>query len=177
MKRGLLIQITGSMKFWSLVLFSIVALTLSCSDPSTKAGKERNKIGGYKVPKNKPAGSYSDTITINGPSALFYNPDSLQWEKIKAITDTMIFESTVHDCVYQMRNARNSLQKNWPGIKMVDVSNARWIRFQLLNGTSEYIDLDELDDPCGILLFDGHKKARLADMMNIDSELGFYFSE
>ena len=111
------------------------------------------------------------------PSAVFYNPDSLQWEKIKAITDTMIFESTVHDCFYQMRNARNSLQKNWPEIKMVEVSNARWIRFRLLNGTSEYIDLDTLNDPCGILLFDGHKKPRLVDMMNIDTELGFYFTQ
>ena len=172
-----MIQISGSMKFWSLVLFSIVTFILSCSDSSSRAGKEQDNIRNDKVPKNKPAGNYSDTITINVSSALFYNPDSLQWEKIKAITDTMIFESTVHDCVYQMRNARNSLQKNWPGIKMVEVSNARWIRFRLLNGTSEYIDLDELDDPCGILLFDGHKKPRLADMMNIDSELGFYFSD
>lgn len=165
------------MKFWSLVLFSIVTFILSCSDSSSRAGKEQDNIRNDKVPKNKPAGSYSDTITIKVASALFYNPDSLQWEKIKAITDTMIFESTVHDCVYQVRNARNSLEKNWPGIKMVEVSNARWIRFQLLNGTSEYIDLDELDDPCGILLFDGHKKVRRADMMNIDSELGFYFSD
>ena len=89
----------------------------------------------------------------------------------------MIFESTVHDCFYQMRNARNSLKKNWPEIKMVDVKNARWILLRLLDGTIEYIDLDTLNDPCGILLFDGHKKSRLVDMMNIDTELGFYFTK
>jgi hypothetical protein len=165
------------MKCWSLGLFFIVTLTLSCSDSSRQTGKTGNNIANDKRPKNKPAGSYPDTITVNAPSAVFYNPDSLQWEKIKAITDIMIFESTVHDCFYQMRNARNSLKKNWPQVKLVEVSNARWIRFRLLNGTSEYIDLDTLNDPCGILLFDGHKKARLVDMMNIDTELGFYFTQ
>jgi hypothetical protein len=38
------------------------------------------------------------------------------------------------------------------------------------------IDLNTQNDPCGIFIFDGHKKAKLADMTNIDSELGFYFS-
>jgi hypothetical protein len=161
------------MKFWYLALLFIVIPTLSCSDSSRQPGKTGNDKG----PKNKPAGSYPDTIAVNVPSAVFYNPDSLQWVKIKAITDTMIFESTVHDCFYQMRNARNSLQKNWPKIKIVEVSKARWIRFSLLNGVSEYIDLDTLNDPCGILLFDGHKKALLIDMMNVDTELGFYFTQ
>jgi hypothetical protein len=164
------------MKFWSLAWFIWVTMNLSCSDSPTQVGKVGENIGNEKTPKKKPAGGYSDTIVVRVPSAVFYKPDSLQWEKIKAITDTMIFESTVHDCEYQMRNARYSLPKNWPGIKMVEVSNARWIQFQLLNGTSDYIDLDKLDDPCGILLFDGQKKTRLADMMNIDTELGLYFA-
>lgn len=165
------------MKFWLLALIFMVILNLSCSDSSTQAGKTMSQIGKDKRQKNKPAGSYSDTITVNAPSAVFYNPDSLQWERIRAITDTMIFESTTHDCFYQMRNARNSLKKNWPQVKIVEVSNARWIRFRSLNGMSDYIDLDTLNDPCGILLFDGHKKARLVDMMNIDTELGFYFTK
>jgi hypothetical protein len=175
--RGLFIQIKGSMKLQWLAFFLIVMLSLSCSDSSRQAGKARNEMDNEKRPGNKPAGSYSDTVTVNIPSAVFYYPDSLQLEKIRAVSDTMIYESTMHDCFYQMRNARNSLKKNWLAIKIVEVSKARWILFRLLNGTSEYIDLDTLNDPCGILLFDGHKKARLVDMMNIDSELGFYFTQ
>jgi len=160
--------------FWFLM---IVMLNLYCSDSSRQSNQDRKGSINGKVSKRKPSASYSDTIEIKSPSAIFYNPDSVQLEKIRAITDTIIFESTIHDCFYQMRNARNSLQKNWPEIGIVEVSKARWIRLRLLEGTSEYIDLDSLNDPCGILLFDGHKKARLVDMMNIDTELGFYFAQ
>jgi len=160
------------MKLRPLACLSMVFLSLSCSDYPG----QRDNTQSDKRQKSKPASSYSDTVTINAASAVFFNPDSLQLEKIKLITDTMIFESTVHDCFYQMRNARNSLKKNWPGIKIVELKNTRWIRFRVLEGKDEYIDLDTVNDPCGILLFDGHKKASLVDMMNIDTELGFYFS-
>jgi hypothetical protein len=165
------------MKWQFLAFLFMVKLSLFCTDPPGQRDKARNDMENDKGQKNKPAGSYSDTIKVNGPSAVFYNPDSVQLEKLNAITDTMILESTIHDCFYQMRNARNSLQRNWPEIKIVEIRNAGCIRFQLLDGKSEYVNLDSLDDPCGILVFDGNKKSRLVDMMNIDSELGFYFSE
>jgi hypothetical protein len=165
------------MKFHFLAFFWAVIVNLSCSDSPRQASQDRNEIENKEAAKSKPAGSYSDTVKINLPSAVFYTPDSLQLEKIKAITGTMIFESTLHDCYYQMRYSRNSLQKNWPKIKIVEIRNVRYILFQPADGRNECIDLNTLNDPCGILLFDGHKKARLADMTNIDSELGFYFSE
>jgi hypothetical protein len=165
------------MKLQLLTFFLAVILSLSCSDSSRKKNQSRNEIAAGEKPKNKPAGSYSDTIKVNSPAAVFYTPDSLQLGRIKANTDTMIFESTMHDCFYQMRYSRNSLQKNWPKIKIVEIRNVRYILFQPADGRNECIDLNTLNDPCGILLFNGHKKARLADMTNIDSELGFYFSK
>ncbi len=156
---------------------TVIILNLSCSDSHRQTGWIRNENENNKRLKNKPAGSYSDTLEINSPSAVFFTPDSMQLEKIKAITDAMIFESTMHDCFYQMRNSRNSLQKNWPEIKIVEIKNVRYILFKPAVGRHECIDLNIQNDPCGILIFDGNKKARLVDMTNIDSELGFYFSE
>lgn len=125
----------------------------------------------------KPAATFSDTIIIDFPVAVFYNPDSTQLGEIKAITDTMVFQSIIHDCFYQMKNSRIVLQQNWPNIRIVEISYVRYIIFKQAGGRNEMIDLDAQNDPCGIFIFDGNKKARLADMMNIETELGFYFSE
>ena len=161
----------------SFLFFAMITMvSVSCSN-----SVRHNKAGALNDDKNtmlrKPPATFTDTIIIDFPAAVFYNPDSLQHEKIKAITDTMIFKSMVHDCFYQMRNSRNSLQKNWPEIKIVEVRDAGFILFKPANGMNECIDLNKQNDPCGIFLFDGNKKALLVDMMNIDSELGFYFSE
>lgn len=152
-------------------------LCISCYDQPSKqpvdVGKKENK----NAIQQKPPGSFSDTVTIDFPAAVFYNPDSLQLEKIKAVTGKMIFESTVHDCFFQMRNSRIVLKKYYPGIKIIEVKNARYLLFKKVRGEKEYIDLNTKNDPCGIFIFDGVKHPSLVDMTNIDSDLGFYFSK
>lgn len=164
------------MKFRIFLCYLLILPGLSCSDTPPKTNLTQSKIEDKDSAKNKPPGSFSDTIIIHPLSAVFYTPDSLQLEKIKAISDTMIFESTIHDCFYQMRNSRMLLKQYYPRIKIIDVKNARYLLFVKTDGQNECIDLNTKNDPCGILIFDGHKKARLVDMTNIESELGLYFS-
>ena len=147
-----------------------------CADKETRKHPDR-LAGGKQEIHHKPPSSYNDTLSIDIPSAVFYNPDSLQLEKMRAITDSGIMESQLHECYFLMRNSRLSLQSNWPEIKIVEIKNARFLLFKNIDGDREYIDLDTRNDPCGILLFDGRKKAQLADMANIDSELAFYFEK
>ena len=169
-------QIDNSRRsFLFLAMITIVLVSCSNSVRHNKAGTVNDEDKNTML--RKPPATFTDTIIIDFPAAVFYNPDSLQLEKIKAITDIMIFESMVHDCYYQMRNCRIVLKQNYPHIKIVEVKNARYLLFEKSGGEKEYIDLDTQNDPCGIFLFDGNKKARLADMMNIETELGFYFSE
>ena len=158
-----------------LVFLLFFICLASCSDTTSK-NKSAEDIS-KKKPEAliKPPSSFSDTLIINFPAAVFFNPDSVQLEKIKVITDTMIFESNLHDCFYQMRYSRNVIRQNWPEIKIVEISNVRYILFKSKEGNDECIDLNTKNDFCGILLFDGYKKAKLVDMTNIDSELGFYF--
>jgi len=165
------------MKLLLMAFLFTQLLNLSCSDSPRQTGQVRNEIESGKKIRKKPGGSYSDTLKVNFPSAVFYTPDSLQLEKIKAVTDTMVFESNQHDCFYQMRYSRISLHKNRPGIKIIEARNVRYVLFNGNDGRNECIDLDSLYDPCGVLVFDGNKKARVVDMTNIDSELGFYFSK
>ena len=82
----------------------------------------------------------------------------------------------MHDYFYQMRNARLVLKKYYPNIKIKEVKNVRYLLFERADGKKEYVDLNTKDEPCGLFIFDGKKEPKIVDMMNIDTELGFYFS-
>jgi hypothetical protein len=145
---------------------------LSCSNPSNQPEPAKKNKGTVRI---KPPSSFSDTIIVTIPSAIFFKPDTPQLEKIKAITDSLIFESMQHDCFYQMRNSRILLATNYPKIKIIEVVNASHILFKMAKGEIKIIDLNSNNDPCGIYLFQPDKEPLPSDMTNIDSELGFYF--
>ena len=89
----------------------------------------------------------------------------------------MIFESMVHDCFYQIKNARMVLKKQWPQVKIIETSRARYLLFIKADKSKICIDLDTKNDMCGLFLFDGKKDPVLTDMTNIDTALKFYFEE
>lgn len=154
-----------------------VVVYQSCADSPRQANQNLDEFSNKKVAKNKPASSYFDTVKISSPAAVFFNPDSLQLEKIKAITEPAIFESTIHDCFYQVRNSRIVLMKYYTHLKIIEVKEARFLLFEKQGGEKEYIDLNGINDPCGLFIFDGFHTPRLVDMTNIETELGFYFSK
>ena len=127
--------------------------------------------------KGKPPSSFSDTVTINFLAAVFYHADSLQLEKIRAITDSGVFESTMHEYLYQMKYSRTVLKNNWPKIKIVEIKEARFILFKLEDETNECIDLNIISDPYGVIIFNRKKKSEQVDMTNIDTDLYFYFGK
>jgi len=97
---------------WCLLFFLMVTvLYVSCSN-STRQHTIETRTNDYNdTIRRKPPSSFSDTIAIDFPAAVFYNPDSMQLEKIKEITPKNEFESEVHNCFYLMRNARIILKK------------------------------------------------------------------
>ena len=64
-----------------------------------------------------------------------------------------------------------------PHIKIIEVTNARYLYFIQKDGKKEIIDLNTKKNPCGLFIFDGQKAPQLADMTNIETELGFYFAK
>lgn len=171
----LCLKITGVVKFYSLAFFLVAIASLSCSDSSRQKDGDLREIENNKSVKKEPAGSFSDTVIIDFPAAVFYYPDSLQLEKIKAILTKMEFESTAHECFYQMKNARLSLKMSWPQIRRIETSKARCILFIKSDKSKIYIDLNTQNDMCGLFLFNRKKNPILADMTNIGTELDFYF--
>jgi len=158
-----------------ILLFVIVYL-YGCTNPeSVKKKNAEIPPASHPVQYKKPSSSFSDTLVINRISAVFYNPDSLQLNRIQAITKKEIYETDVHNCFYLMRNARMVLKKYWPHIHVIETSEYRYLLFVKADNSQTCIDLDAKEDMCGIFLFDGKKEPELIDMMNIDTALGFYF--
>lgn len=160
-----------------LIAFCITSfLICSCSNPSQEVSTTPGPAPVDNSQK-KPPSSFKDTLLIMEPSAVFYHPDSIQLEKIKAVIDPTIFEGSMHEYFFQMRNARMVLKKHWPGIRIVEAMNTRWLGFIRAGKDTSYVDLDTQNEPYGIYLFDGLNTSLHIDMTNIDTELGFYFKK
>jgi hypothetical protein len=162
------------LKGWLVAIVFIV----SCSPSPEKNNQQVVKDQVVKHPNiRKPSSSYDDTIIINRPSAIFYNPDSGQLKKIKSLNEKMVYETITHDCYYQMQNARNVIRQYWPKVQLVEVIKARYLEFVKADNSKTYIDLNAKNDICGLFLFDPKKDPELVDMPNIDTALGFYFEK
>jgi hypothetical protein len=171
-------KILAWLKVQRLIIGPAITLLLfsSCSSHHNQNMVKSNSV---PVTKNaiikKPGSSYNDTITVKANTAVFYSPDSLQLVKIKEVNQINIFDMITHDCHFQMLNARKVLKENWPKIKIIDAQKARYVVFVKDDQSKVIVDLDQKNDICGLLLFDGKKNPVLADMPNIETVLTLYF--
>ena len=165
------------MKFQFFLYFLLLILSLSCSNSPRQTTPARNKSENKETVKNKPSSSFSDTLKINSAAAVFYHPDSLQLEKIKLVTDARIFDGSMHEFEYLMRNAHFVIKKNMPQLKIIEAKNVRYLLFIRANKNTDCINLDTKNDAYGLFVFDRKKPPLLSDMANIESELGFYFTK
>ena len=155
-----------------IVLYSLL---VSCKGNSNKKEAQQEKPKQEKPVLSKPSSTYQDTLIIDKVTAVFYHPDSLQLKKIKELEDSMVYEGTMHEYFYQMRNARMVINKGWPNVKIVEANNVRYLIFRKKTNKTITIDLDTKGDPHGLFLFDQKHDPEQVDMMNIDNELPRYF--
>jgi len=164
------------MKLSALYIVSVLSLTASCSSNPLQDKEKKASPSTHQL-LTKPPSNFNDTMQIDSRVAVFYLPDSLQLEKIKELTDSSIFEAAMHEYFFQMRNARMSIKRDWSLLKIVEAKNIRFLLFKGKDNDSTYIDLNTKNDSHGLFLFQPGKKPHYADMMNIDTELGYYFKK
>ncbi len=171
-------NITGYMS----TVFSAACLLFMNSSCNNNAGSKTEEKDTVKTTRTvkaftKPPGTYPDTLTINYPAAVFYQPDSLQLSRIKATADTMFYESSMHEYFYQVLTARKLLKRTWPWLKIIESKNYRFLLFINKNNTRECIDLDTKNDSHGLFVFDGKKAPIMVDMTNTETQVSFYLQE
>ncbi len=167
-----------NLKLTVAILFT--ALLTSCNNSSKKkniqpAKKEHKELTRKYIVK--PPSSFEDTLIINNKSAVFYKPDSVQLEKIKAVNTPMVYEGLMHDCFFQMRYSHIVLKKYYPKIKIIETTRARYLLFVKEDKSDSCIDLNKNNDICGMYIFNTKKDPQLVDMTNVDTELEFYFKK
>jgi len=157
-----------------LLLFALAVILFACRQIDGKKYGKQN-VAKKDAHVQKPPSSFDDTVTINTPAAVFFEPDSLQLQKIKEVTSEPVFKSSMHEYKYQIKNARNFLKAHWPGLKVIDARNVRFLLFLKKNGEVVTIDLNK-QDPCGMFVFNRTKAPLLIDMMNVETQVPDYFS-
>lgn len=160
------------------VIFSLI---LSCSIPvlacSNTSGDKEKKDGSTPRPaRTEVPVAPADTIDITQPSAVFYTADSVHQAAFKKQFGEADFDGVDHECFYQMKNARTSLQEHWPQIRIYEVKNSLVLRFTRSAGSSAIVDLRKKNDLCGLYLFTPEKDPLPGDMMNIGTSLENYFT-
>ena len=159
-----------------IVTFTLIAC--SCSQSPEKNNQHVKKDQALKpLVVRKPPSSFNDTVTIDRESAVFYNPDSVQLERIKSVNEKRVYATITHDCFYMMQNARSVIRQHWRRIRIVEVIKARYLLFVKKDKTWKCIDLNAKNNICGIFLFDAKKDPQAADMPNINTSMGFYFGQ
>ncbi|MGE5520117.1 MAG: hypothetical protein ACM3VS_09355 [Candidatus Dadabacteria bacterium] len=155
----------------SLILLIIVVF--ACSSKKQSATIEPIKHTQKHV--EKPGSTYQDTLFVSTAAAIFYKPDSIQLQKLKAAEDDQVFKGSMHEFFYMVRNAHIFLKQNWPRLKVVESANIRYLGFLEDKKIVKVIDLDKEQDPIGMFVYDGHKNPLLIDMTNIDTQVPDYF--
>lgn len=162
---------------WSIIgcycIFVSCMLLEGCSSHSV------SKEGTVPAPAavktiSKPGSSFQDTLIIKEVTAVFFRPDTAQLLRLKAITDSMAFDGSMHEYFYQQRNARMVITKTWPAIKIVEADHYRFLLFIKKDNTQDLLDLDKIPDPLGLLVFNRLKAPLLIDMMNLETGISFY---
>lgn len=159
------------LKIWicaaSLILFSCKA------DESQTSGKEVQVVV-TKEPFKKLKGLYEDTLNITLPAAVFFYPDTLQWQGFFAY-DSSVAGSVAHEFENMMHVSHQSLIQFWPKVNVYECRQAKYLRIQNALQTDTMINLDTINDLWGLILFEKGKQPIPADMMNIDTVLEDYF--
>lgn len=156
------------------VLFMVL---INCTKTSHKETVVSDSIEKSVNVKAKPPSTFQEILIVSEPCALFYQPDSLQKEKIKAITETRIFEASMHDFLYQRKYAHKFLKQYWPRLKIIYAKNVRFLAFIKKDGSLETIDLNKLGDCYGLIVFNRIKCPQQIDMTNIDTQVPEYFKK
>ncbi len=156
----------------SLLVFFLPAC--HTSGPAKKKPEVTDSIP-VSTPWHKPASGYLDTLRIDRPAAVFFSADSMQLLQLQKSARESVLESTEHECFFQMKNIRTSLQQHWPRIRIYHALAVRYLLFSGKEGKEVIIDLDSVNDLCGVYLFTPAKAPQRADMMNAANSLEYYF--
>jgi hypothetical protein len=154
--------------------YVFVIVLFGCNQNGEQPKEKKQEQSPVKI---KPGAMGTDSLQIISPAVVFFEPDSIQLEKIKAITGEREFTSMAHEAEFQIYTVSMYVKKNRPELQTLHAKNVRYIVFVKMDGNREIVDLDKIPEAWGMYVFDPKKDPRPADMMSVDTEIPNYFSK
>ncbi len=160
------------------LIFIFLVLFFSChGSPKTEADTNSNLAVVKDTVKTKPPSYLTDTLYIQKQGVVFFLPDSNQMDRIKAVTEAWVFDGTMHECYYQIRNSKIVMNANWKDLQIYEAYKYRYLLFIKSNTQEKLIDLNKINDPCGAFAFNLIKDPEYLDMTNIEQGIYYYFKK
>ena len=159
------------------ILFSLLALVACSSNNKHPVNLKADTLPLPRSGVNKPGSSFQDTLKVNMLAAVFFSPDSLQLQKLKQQVDKGVLEANLHEYDNQFRVSHIELKDNWKNVRVFDTYQYRYLQFLRKDGRMITIDLDKKGEPCGLFAFDPQKDPQYIDMMNVGTQLYYYFHQ
>jgi hypothetical protein len=128
-----------------------------------------------RAARQPPPGGPADSLVVDSAEAVFFSQDSLRMAQIKIALREQVYASLTHDCYFETKYAQTVIQRDRPSLRIIHTSAHRWLIFKKKDGTIARVDLNAINDLCGLLLFDGSKDPLRANMPNIATDLWNYF--
>src|SRR6185369_8593096 len=113
---------------YRLILFAFLfcSLLTSCNQNPKQSKEEKQEP---QPAKTKPGATSQDSLKVTLPSVVFFEPDSIQLEKIREITKDEVFKTMVHEYFFMSRNTKAYLQQHRPELKTLEAKKFRYIVF------------------------------------------------
>ncbi|MGI9139456.1 MAG: hypothetical protein ACR2IM_10495 [Sediminibacterium sp.] len=156
---------------------SLIGCKIITENENATLDKMTNPNEHHPINIKKPGSSYIDTLVIRGKAVIFYNPDTAQLKKIEAVNLPMVYKSMVHEYFYQQKTAKIDLKNIWPNIQLYDIYKYRFLKFIFNSNKVQVIDLDNINDISGIIIFNGIKPPEQVDMMSFVNDATYYFDK
>ncbi len=115
----------------------------------------------------------SDTLTVSGPAAVLFHPDSVRLMEWKAEKEADDFFILADDAQWYTAKARTFLKEK--GLLTID-TDQRCISFIQENGNKIHLRTDTLEPVWGLILFDGLKEPLVTYPVEVEIDCQQYFS-
>ena len=119
-----------------------------------------------------PIAPCSDTLTVSGPAAVLFHPDSVRLMEWKAEKEADDFFILADDAQWYTAKSRTFLKEK--GLLTID-TDQRCISFVQENGNKIHLRTDTLEPVWGLILFDGLKEPLVTYPVEAEIEYQQYF--
>jgi hypothetical protein len=121
-------------------------------------------------------GTTADTVVLTEKALLFFQPDTLHFQRIEAKMKDSNFEKNVGDCRQNTSTLRAKMFDTYPELKQLDNHGARYLLCIRADKSRICIDMNAPWELCAVYAFQPAKDPLPVELNNAEAEIEAYLS-